>query len=481
MATDTQNPITQAYTYEQLQAQAKAAIEAQISGENAPLQAQVGSYTSQEEAARANIGAEFGSLMPYVQSSAQNVTRAQADALSMEQQIFQASGQRMNALHQQQAKEAQDLAQQMGGPVSTGDYTGTLAPYEQGLSESQGSTMLNALGNAMTDTVEAQKFAGQVFPAMQTEDQAKSDSYFRDQIKQLQDQINANEGQRSALTNSKLQELVTQERAFHQQQLQNQLDRKKAARDWKVQQQQIAASKLSSTLSKAAAKRANISLAQTGQRIQMEGRRLTDQEKQFARREGLSEAEFRARMAHEQQTAKQGQQRLSLSASKDAASVLDAAMGGGKPVSMTHRAYIPGAAGHVKGLKPPAGAYWDPKKNQWYRIAHETMSAGEWGQLSGGGAPHPVHDPNRLYDLVRGTIPQLGRKATINLVRAKTGLKGWSPGKQMPTGGDNLQSMSLGELKGLARDAGYKGPLGKNARKQAIVDFLMHAHPHPQR
>jgi len=475
MATDTQNPITQAYTYEQLQAQAKAAIEAQISGENAPLQAQVGSYTSQEEAARANIGAEFGSLMPYVQSSAQNVTRAQADALSMEQQIFQASGQRMNALHQQQAKEAQDLAQQMGGPVSTGDYTGTLAPYEQGLSESQGSTMLNALGNAMTDTVEAQKFAGQVFPAMQTEDQAKSDSYFRDQIKQLQDQINANEGQRSTLTNAKLQDLVTQERAFHQQQLQNQLDRKKAAHDWKVQQQQIASSKLSSQLSKAAAKRANISLGQAQQRINIERQHVTASDRLAAQRLGLSVAEFKQRQAHELQTARQGQTRLSLSASKDAASVIDAAMGGGKPVSTTHRAYIPKSA---SAFKAPAGAYWDPKKKQYYKVVHEDMSAGEFMQ---NGVGHPVHDPNRLYDLVRGTIPQLGRKATINLVRAKTGLKGWSPGKQMPTGGDNLQSMSLGELKGLARDAGYKGPLGKNARKQAIVDYLMHAHPHPQR
>jgi hypothetical protein len=393
-------------------------------------------------------------------------------------QIFAAAGTRMNQLKQDQAKQAQQLAQQMGGPVSTGDFTQAVEPYAAAMPGEQGAGVLGALGLGLANTQEAQAFAGKVFPAMQTEQVAKSDSWYRDQIKTLTDQIDQNEAGRSDLTNKNLADLLDKERTFQLNVNQAKLDRLKAGRDWKVQRQQIAASKSSIKMSAAAAKRAGISLGLEQQRVGLEGRRLTDQEKQFARRQGLSEAEFRQRVAHQNQTARIGAAKVSDSISKDAASVVEAAMGGGKPVSMTHRAYLPKTG--LSSLKAPPGSFWDPKRKQYYKVVHETMTPGEWQQASGmGAAGTRISDPNRLYDLVRGTIPQLGRKATINLIRAQTGMKGWSPGKKMNYGSNELHSMPTGMLIGVARDAGYPGVLGKQVNRQRIIDWLLHVNPGP--
>jgi hypothetical protein len=165
-----------------------------------------------------------------------------------------------------------------------------------------------------------------------------------------------------------------------------------------------------------------------------------------------------------------GQAKLSLAASKDAASVVDAAMGGGKPVTLSHRDYLPGGKGSV--FSSHAGAYYDKQKKQYFKVLRETMTPAEWSQMSGGPGDHPVHDPQRLYDLVRGTIPQLGRKATVNLIRAKTGMRGWAPGKNMAYTGASLQSMPLGALEGIARDAGFPRAIRK-AGRQALVDFIL--------
>lgn len=476
-ATQPSNPINTPMTYQQLQQLAESQAAATISGENAPLQAQVGTYGSQKTQAEQNIGKEFGALQPYVQSSAQAVSAAAQQAEQMAQQVFAAAGTRMNQLHQNMAQEAQQLAQQMGGPVSTGDFTAAMTPEENALPGIQGAGVLGALGSGMADVTGAQAFAGRVFPAMQTEEVAKSDAYFNDQIKTLQDQINQNAGAKSDLVNKNLNDLLQNERQFSLNQKQLALDKTKASRDWKVQQASLHSQKLRDALAQKAAKQAGIRLGQEQQRISIEKQHVTAADRLAAQRLGLSVAEFKQRVAHEQQTAKVGQARLSLSASKDAASVVDAAMGGGKPVSMSHRVYIPknSTAATLASVGKGGTSYWDPKKKQYYKIAHETMGAQEWAQLSGGQSPHPVSDPNRLYDLVRGTIPQLGRKATINLIRAKTGMKGWAPGKQMSYTGAQLHGMPLGELEGLARDAGYKGPLGKKSNRQAITDYLLHA------
>jgi hypothetical protein len=87
MATQTQqpqNPITTPMTYAQLQALAQSQAQATITGENAPLQAQVDTYGQQAKDARAQIAGQGAKLLPYVQSSAGEVSRFNQNALSME-------------------------------------------------------------------------------------------------------------------------------------------------------------------------------------------------------------------------------------------------------------------------------------------------------------------------------------------------------------------------------------------------------------
>jgi predicted nucleic acid-binding Zn ribbon protein len=124
---------------------------------------------------------------------------------------------------------------------------------------------------------------------------------------------------------------------------------------------------------------------------------------------------------------------MALSAVKDASAVVEAAMGGGKPVSMTHRNYIPkgSTAETLASVGKGGTSYWDPKKKQYYKVVHETMSAQEWQQQYGGGDVHPIADPNRLWTLVRAEVPMLGRKATLSLIRAQNpAWKNWTPGKK---------------------------------------------------
>lgn len=471
------DPISAPLTWQQIQDQAEQQAGATIAGENAPLTTQVGVLGGQEKSSGQAISSEFGSLLPYVQGSAGAVEGSYGNALSMEQSIFQAANTRMNQLHQNMAAEAQQLAQQIGGPVGTGQFTQALEPYEAAMPAGEASSMLHSLGIAQAGVQEANQFAGQVFPALQTEEQAKNTQFYEDQIKTLQGQIDTNNASKSDLVNKNVSDLTNQERQYKLQLAQQSLDKLKAKRDWAAAQASIHSTKLRDALATQAAKRAGIQIGLqkqqfglTKERTQAEIAHMSQADKLAARREGLSEAEFAQRAAHEKATAKIGAARVSDSISKDAISLVQAAMGGGKPVSRTYRAYVPGKA--LPGLKPPAGSYYDPKRKQYYRIGHETMTAAEWQQSTGEGQT-PITDPNKLYNYVRGSLPQLGTKATINLIRAQTGQKNWSPGQQTTYTGHDLQVMPISELKGLARDHGYKFISGAKTQRQALVDWLL--------
>jgi len=183
------NPITTPYTIAQLQTLAQQQAASTITGEVAPLQSQVKTYQGEQAQARQDISQEGSQLLPYVNASAQAVQSSQDEATQQEMNVFAAEGTRMNQVHQQLAAQAQQLAQQMGGPVSTADFTQSIAPYEAQVPAAQAGGVLNALGVAQGNTEEAQAFAGQVFPALMTNEQAKSAAFFNDQTKTLNDPI----------------------------------------------------------------------------------------------------------------------------------------------------------------------------------------------------------------------------------------------------------------------------------------------------
>jgi hypothetical protein len=463
------NPITTPYTVDQLQALASSEAASAISAENAPLTAQIGTLGGQKTAAEQEINQMYGQLLPYVQQSAQAVQSAQQQAETMAQQVFAAAGTRMNQLYQQQASEAQQLAQQMGGPVSAGQFTAGVEPYMAALPGEQGAGVLGALGSGLANTTEAQQFAGQVFPALNTEDVAKSDSYYNNQMKTLNDQIAANAATKSDLVGKNFNDLLQNERQFTQQQLQLKMDQTKMKRDWQIQQEQLHSAKLRDALAKQAAKQAGVRLGQEQQRINIASSQGQQRLAIERTRAAIQEQSVQARIQHANQTAKAGQARMSLSATKDARTVLEAAMGGGKPISMTSRDYIPDSKGKI----PPvgvSGAYYDPQKNSWYKIQHETKPPA-------GGTP--IIDPNRLFQIVRGSSPELGRKATINLIRAQVpGAKNWTPGQKVHYTGKELHGLGIGELTDIAQGRGYKGKTGAKNR-QAMTDFILGISPAP--
>lgn len=437
MAAATPDPVNTPMTYAQLMQEAEQQAQSEIQGQVAPLQAQADTLTSQQAGAHAQIGQEFNQLQPFVGSQAQQLESYENNALAMEQSIFQAAGTRMNQLKQQQAAEAQQLAQQIGGPVSAGEFTQTLAPYEAEMPAQAASGMLHGLGIAAADVGEAHQFAGQVFPALRTEQETNSDNYFRGQIKTLQDQITQTEAGKSALTNSKLTDLLNNERSFKLNVAQAAEQKLKDKRDWEATKKQLGMDNVRLNLSK---KASALSVAGvTGkykgkptlaaQRQVAEIQHLNQQQKLEAQRMGISVAEFKARLQHSQESTALEQTRLKMEQAKAGMTVLDAAYDptNGKPISMTTKQYIPkGSLEEVRAFKNNS-AHYDAQRHQWYTYQHLTMTAKQWAQRRGYTGTTPVTDPNKLFHLVRSEVPGLSRKAVIQMVRAKTGQKNWSP------------------------------------------------------
>jgi hypothetical protein len=475
------DPIRQPMTYEQLQQQVADEVASQINAENAPLKAQADTLGGQETAAQKELQSEQAALMPYIQHSADQVGQFNKDALSMEQSVFQAAGSRMSSMQQDQAAEAQKLAQQMGGPVATGEFTEGLQPFSDALPGAQATNMLEGLGIASAGNQEAQQFAGQVFPALMTEEQAKSKGYFEDQIKTLRDQITQNASGKSALIGSTLADALDKERTFELNVKTAQLDKLKANRDWQATKTQLAHDSARLGLSKKASALSEAGV--TGRykgKPTMEAIKLSADQRLQAQRLGLSATEFQQRLAASTMKASDARAKDITDASQNAASFLDSAMNpnGGKPITRTTKHWIPHHS--PENLAAASGRssqyHYDPQRKQWYLYQRETLTPEEWAQRGGYSGPTPITDPNRLYNLVRGEVPNLPKKALINLVRAKTGQQNWSPGQKTSHTGEELHSLTRDELMGIAADRGLRRPTGKWG-KQQLIDYILHTNP----
>src|SRR5207237_1131553 len=104
-------------TLAQLQASAAAQASSETSAAEAPYQSQVDLYGKQSKQAVGDITSTYANLLPQVSAAATQVQNYNTQALGIEQSIYQAAGNQLNQISQQQAKEAQDMAQQVGGPV----------------------------------------------------------------------------------------------------------------------------------------------------------------------------------------------------------------------------------------------------------------------------------------------------------------------------------------------------------------------------
>jgi hypothetical protein len=456
-----------------LAATAQAQATQQTTAAEAPYQNQIDLYQTQAKQAAGDVSSEYASLLPQVQAAATSVQGANDQALAAEQSIWQSAGTRLNQLAQSQASEAQQMAQQIGGPVGgTALLTEGLEPYMAAFPSAEAGSLLNALGLSQAGEQMAETFAGRVFPAMQTEDEAKARNFYDDKISTAQDSINSLESQKAGLVNDKYTTLLQNERQFELDLATKQADALKAQRDWTVAQHT-----LKNDDTRLAIEEGNYqdSRAKTAADIT----HISTQDRLAAERLGITAQHYTVLAQHYQETTAIAQQRADVQQRTNAMSLLDAAMGYSKAITLTQKQVLSGAQLNsvqlslIQGKRVP-DVWYDGKTKQWYQYQRVTQTPQEWAQAGGpNGATH-ITDPNQLYSILIGA--NVNKSLAESLIKARTGLGDWAPGKQVNYAAPDLAQKSLDELRGIATQRGLKSATGvKN--KQRLMDFIMAHNP----
>lgn len=471
--------------------QATAQALADISSQVAPLQGQVSGLQAAQGQAAGTIQDEFNSILPSVQTSAQQVqdfnNRAQAD----QQAVFTAAGQQLNTIQQNNAAEAQRQAQASGGPVSTGVFTGQIEPFQTAEAESGAVGQLTGLELGVAGSNAAQDFAGKVFPAMEAEQLGTSRQDFQNKINDLETQISAVQGTKSKLINAALPGLVNAQRTYE-------LDKAKLAL-----QNRTEADRNRVTLRALHQKDQELALA-TGKEIFNEGattkrlqlsqgqldlatQRLTAQEKQAAARIGISEQEYALRAHQYDVTNAIAKKRLQVQQESNMRSIIDAALGGSnssKPTTVKIKQVLDPTSPQVVAAQtnlthPPSNVYHDPKTGQWYTYVSKSMTPAQFAQATGMSGT-PTTNPQELYNMLSTYAKQSGNwsKSTqtmiVGIINTRLGLNSWHPGKQTSFTSDELGKMSDSQLRSTADGLGFQA--GKQpVTKGRLVNFILHA------
>lgn len=463
------------------QAQRLAGID--ISGQVSPLTADIGALQRSQQGASGAISQEFASILPSVADSAQRLEQMNANAGQAAQQIYQAAGQQLNTMQQNSAAQAQQLAQQTGGPVSIGQFTAAGDPYSQAIAASGAVDQMTTQELGLSSDRTAEVFAGQVFPALALEQQQKNRDFYENQIKGLRDQITQIKATKGTLVSSNLAKL-------QRQQLQHRLDlanlalkRQSNNRNWIAEQRRLDQTDRRLRLEEGTLRQAGyykgVSANQEQQRIETQKAHYTAEEKATAQRLGISAQNLALRAQHYQESDQLAHQRLQVQQQRNAMSLIDAAMGkdSSKPVTLTRKVNLQAndplvIAALTNPQHPPADVHRDAQGN-WYVYKKETLTPGQWMASSGVPNAGGMHDPNQLYQLlIANNTPKAMARS---LVRAKTGLNDWTPGRNVGYNAADLARMSLRKLERLAEARGFSGQ--EPQTKQAAIDFIISTNP----
>jgi hypothetical protein len=412
--------ITKVLTPSQITNLAQSEAQTSISGQTAPYQADIATAGSQQQRTLSGIQSMFGSILPYTQGSAEQVTQGYNEALGASSSIMNAAQTRLNQLKQSRAQEAQAMAQEIGGPVALGEFTAGLDDQGTLLANLSAGQLLHTLGYAQAGEQQAQAFAGQVLPLVQTENEATARGHFQDVIAQAQKQIDAIKATKGDLVNQKVNDLTTQERTYALQKAQENLAAIKQKQDHLATVHTLANDDARLKLSQgqfAAQKAAQAATTKLNQQ------RLTDQEKQFQQQLGLTKQQMIDRKAELAATAKVSSQRVSAAERNTWAQWLDQGVNPqpGKPITTT--TVVP--SDYQQALKDPKNSYkgTDPKTHQpqWYHIIKTTDVPPTNAAITG---------PNNLVDyLVAHNVP---KNTAVNMVRANMHIPNWKYGQPNP-------------------------------------------------
>lgn len=476
MATAPAPNIMTPQTLAQLQAIAQGQVDAEVDGQINPLNQQLSGVQQSQATAADNMGKLFGGLMPYVQGSAQQVAAGHAAAQEAEQGIFSSAQQNLANLARQRAQEAQTLAQQIGGPVSSGTFTEGVTPNQQYLGAVGPGALLHSLALGEAGNQEAQAFAGKVFPLVQTEQQAQLTNYFEKQKADIQANIAQLKASKTGLVNARMTELQQKERDYQLQRAQQNLEKVKAAHDWTATKRTLKNddARLSIAQQEAANQRAGLTGKINGKPTQQAKeltaniKHMTAQDKAQARQLGLSEKEFAQRQVQLKASGKLAKQKLDTNQQQLAMSIIDQATNPKPGATMSQtvttevdasnailnkKAYavnVPKDAAHPKGV-----AYFIDR----------TVTVP-------GATNVPMQDPQRLYELLIGykIPPAMAQK----LVTSRLGTTDFKPGKVNYTV-SQLKGMPFSEMRGVAIQLGFRPDPKHPMTKAQLIAYIKRA------
>lgn len=412
-----QGNLMQVQTLDQLKAQAAAQVNDQLNGQINPLQAQYNLLGSQEAGALQGIGQLFGTLLPSVAQSAQGVKDAYDQAQASEQAIFAQAQVNMNAMKQSAAQRAQALAQEMGGPVAITDFTDPYAAGQPALANLGAGQLLHTLGYAQAGEQAAQAFAGQVFPLIQTEQEAQARKTYEDKKTSIQDQITQLKQQAAGQIDAKLSDLVQQERTFALQKNQQTLDAAKAKADTAATKQTLKNDEARIALAR---QQFALQTKQEGFNEKTTTTKLSQQDKQFASQLGLSYAQLNQRKTQLAAQTKLANKQLAAAKQVQANGYLDAALSPqpGKTVTVTQKVPVdPVQAYKDHQAFRDGGTDAHPKYSKLVKV-QQTMTN------------QPITDPGSLVDFL--TAHGVGKKAAIAMVKQRLRIPNWSYGEANP-------------------------------------------------
>jgi hypothetical protein len=366
-----------------------------------PLERAAGRYGSEKSRAMGDIGALYGQLQPYVTGMAERLGQYSEQSRVDEEKIYAAAKQRLGALQQSRAAEAQGLAQTLGAPIPVEGFT---APVEGATEELEGSSaaaQLASIGGSQADVAAAEAFAGRVFPLQRAQTEKETSFAYDEAITQVQQEIDHIKTQRGTLIDKNFADRLIAEREFALRKLQ-------ADRDFGVAKQTLGLQKGELT-------------GKYKGKPTLAARQLSQQDRQFQQDLSEQRRQFNISASQQQQALQQ-----------------QAAQGGGRAAVRTEQRA--NAFALAVALTSPS----DPKTysvSDWVPVGQGTAGAiedppgsGKWFKYQTVKKRVPstvIKGPYALFKaLLSNGIP---RNIALSVTRTRFGYKKWVP--NAPPGG----------------------------------------------
>jgi hypothetical protein len=392
----------------------------------------------------------------------------------------------MDELANSRAQSAQQLAQQMGGPVSVGEFMSGVEPARSALAQIAPNQLLHGLANAQAGVQQARAFSEQVFPAMRTEEVAKARNYFEDQIAQLRKQIDQINASSSSTITKRFRDLQQQEFENKLEVAKARLDELKANRDWEATKRTLNQSARRQTLAekefgfgkKKFGKEFGLAVTKQKQYVQLSKMKLTSAQKIAASKLGMTALQYKETMRHHMATEAAANARIQAQRQKNAMSLIDHATGRTQgPMTITRRRELDAATAAMRIGDPKIQIVKDKKgKTHFYINENVTLTPGQVNRQYG--SMGVAADPQSMYDYLIGN--NVSAAMAKKVVRMKSGLHDFTPGKPLRYSYEDLHRVadrSFQELVGIAKRRGYVQDKKHPKNTQQIIEFIIGKNP----